>query len=124
MDHKCSERCLNSACKIKKLCCYSYAKQLGSGKLPTKRACINNKVHKCSGGILIRPCNVTAIGINNELGGVWVKDPAQLCKQHSQTTLIARKNYQQLIIGNKPMRLMTQHINVMQKRDPTIKKKL
>ena len=76
MDHKCWERCLNSACKIKKLCCYSYAKQLGSGKLPTKRACINNKVHKCSGGILIRPCNVTAIGINNELGGVWVKDPA------------------------------------------------
>ena len=25
---------------------------------------------------MIRPCNVTAIGIKNELGGVWVKNPA------------------------------------------------
>ena len=25
---------------------------------------------------MIRPCNVTTIGINNELGGVWVKNPA------------------------------------------------
>ena len=60
---------------------------------------------------MFRPCNVTAIGVNNELGGVLVKKPSQMHKQHSQTTLIA---IGLLIIGNKPMRLMTQHINVVQ----------
>ena len=80
---------------------------------PNMQAYINKKAHKCSGGILFRPCNVTAIGINNELGEVWVKDPAQLHKQQSLTILIATGKYQQLIIENQPMRPMTQHINVV-----------
>ena len=84
---------------------------LRSGKLPTKRACINNKFHKCSRGILFRPCNMTAIRINNEIGGVLVKKPAQMHKQPSQTTLIT---IGLLIIGNKPIRLMTQHVNAVQ----------
>ena len=81
---------------------------------PNMQACINKKAHKCSGVILFRPCNVTAIRINNELGGVWVKHPAQLHKQQSLTILIARGKYQQLIIENQPMRPVTQHINVVQ----------